>query len=149
MRTLSSTIEISASPDAVWAVLTDQSAFPEWNPFITTFAGELALGERLQVQIAPPGRRGMTFRPRVTAVEPGHRLEWLGRFVMRGLFDGRHSFELVALPDSGTRLIQSETFSGLLVRLSGSMLDSTLEGFEAMNEAVKQRVECHATAAAA
>lgn len=148
MRTLSSTIDIQASPSVVWGVLTDQAAFPGWNPFVQRFAGELALGARLEVQIAPPGRRGMTFRPTVTALEPQRRLEWLGRFLLPGVFDGRHSFELVALPDGGTRLIQSETFSGLLVRASGGMLDSTLDGFEAMNAAVKQRAESVAAEAA-
>jgi hypothetical protein len=148
MKTISTSIDINASPAAVWAVLTDQAAFPEWNPFVTKFAGDLALGGRLEVQIAPPGRRGMTFRPRVTAVKPERRLEWLGRLLVPGLFDGRHAFELVELPDGGTRLVQSETFSGLLVRLSGSMLDATLDGFQAMNQAVKQRAETVAAAAA-
>ena len=90
----------------------------------------------------------MTFRPTVTALEHQRLLEWLGRFVLPGLFDGRHRFELVELPDGGTRLVQSETFSGLLVRASGRTLDSTIDGFEAMNEAVKQRAETVAAAAA-
>ena len=32
MKTMSATIEISAPPLAVWAVLTDLSRYPEWNP---------------------------------------------------------------------------------------------------------------------
>lgn len=148
MRTLSSTIDIDASPDVVWAVLTDQEAFPDWNPFVTRFAGDLVLGGRLEVRIAPPGGRGMTFRPTVTALEPQRRLEWLGRLLLPGVFDGRHSFELTELPDGGTRLAQSESFSGLLVRASGGMLNSTLDGFEAMNKAVKLRAETVAVAAA-
>lgn len=147
MKTLSSSIDISATPAAVWAVLTDQASFADWNPFVRKFAGELVLGGRLEVQIAPPGHRGMTFRPRVTALEPQRRLEWLGRLMLPGTFDGRHAFELVARPDGGTRLVQSETFSGLLVRMSGPMLDATVDGFEAMNEAVKQRAESVAAAA--
>jgi hypothetical protein len=147
MRTLSSTIDIDASPAVVWAVLTDQEAFPDWNPFVTRFAGDLMLGGRLEVRIAPPGGRGMTFRPTVTALEPQRRLEWLGRFLLPGVFDGRHAFELTELPDGGTRLVQSETFSGLLVRASGGMLDSTLDGFVAMNKAIKLRAETVAAAA--
>jgi hypothetical protein len=141
VRTLSSTIQIDASPAVVWRVLTDQEAFPDWNPFVTRFAGELELGGRLEVRIAPPGRRGMTFRPTVTALEPQRRLEWLGRFLLPGVFDGRHAFELTELPDGGTRLAQSETFTGLLVRASGGMLNSTLDGFEAMNKAIKLRAQ--------
>jgi hypothetical protein len=148
VRTLSSTIDIDASPAVVWGVLTDQEAFGDWNPFVTRFAGELVLGGRLEVRIAPPGGRGMTFRPTVTALEPQRRLEWLGRFLLPGVFDGRHLFELVELPDGGTRLTQSETFSGVLVRVSGGTLSSTLDGFEAMNKAIKLRAERVAVAAA-
>jgi hypothetical protein len=148
VRTLSSTIDIDASPAVVWGVLTDQQSFGDWNPFVTRFTGDLVLGGRLEVRIAPPGGRGMTFRPTVTALEPQRRLEWLGRFLLRGLFDGRHTFELTELPDGGTRLVQSETFSGLLVRASGRMLDSTLDGFAAMNEALKHRAETASAATA-
>ena len=31
---LNSEIEINASPETVWKLLTDTSRFPEWNPFI-------------------------------------------------------------------------------------------------------------------
>ena len=45
----------------------------------------------------------MTFKPRVTVVEPGRRLEWLGTMGIPGLFDGRHSFTLTPLADGRTR----------------------------------------------
>lgn len=57
-----------------------------------------------------------------------------------GLFDGRHRFELTGTPQ-GTHLVQSESFSGLLVRpLRGFLDGGTLAGFEAMNTALRQRV---------
>jgi hypothetical protein len=58
----------------------------------------------------------MTFRPRVTAVEPEHLLEWFGTLGMQGLFDGRHAFVLKPTA-GGTTLTQTETFSWLLVPL--------------------------------
>ena len=36
---LSSEIEIDASPDRVWSVLTDFAAYPDWNPFIRRLDG--------------------------------------------------------------------------------------------------------------
>jgi hypothetical protein len=144
VKQLSVTTDISAAPADVWAVLTDLASFPAWNPFITSADGALALGARLALRIQPPGGRAMTFRPTVTVLEDGCRLEWLGRLGIPGIFDGRHSFELTALPDGGTRLVQSETFTGVLVPFMRSVLDSTGAGFAMMNEALRERAEAAA-----
>ncbi len=57
----------------------------------------------------------MTFKPRVTVVEPGRRLEWLGTMGIPRLFDGRHSFTLTSRAQGRTRLVQAEDFSGVLI----------------------------------
>src|SRR5262245_3316171 len=139
MHRIAVTTEIAAPVEAVWAQLTDTGSFPSWNPFIQSLTGTLAVGSRLEVRIAPPNGRPMTFRPTVTAVEEGRHLEWLGRLVLPGVFDGRHSFTLEPV-EGGTRLTQAETFTGILVPLFGSTLTKTEEGFRAMNEALRARV---------
>ncbi len=101
---------------------------PEWNRFITNFHGELTVGSCPEVQIAPPGARSMTFRPTTTEVWDGERLERVGRVLMPGIFDGRHSFRLEAIGEDLTRLTQVEQFSGLLVALTGGMLAKTRAG---------------------
>ena len=134
-------IEIDAPPTDVWAALVDLDRYAEWNPFITEAAGEAKVGERLTNRMQPPGERAMTFRPEVTVVEPDATFEWLGRLGVSGVFDGRHRFALTELPDGRTRLVQSEQFSGLLVRLMRKQLDGgTTAGFEAMNEALAAHV---------
>jgi hypothetical protein len=140
MRRIAVTTEIAAPVEAVWAQLIDTAEFPKWNPFITSLDGSLTEGERLNVRIAPPEGKAMTFRPTVTAVEQGRKLEWLGRLLMPGIFDGRHTFTLEPTA-GGTRLTQEETFTGILVPLTGSTLAKTEAGFQAMNEALKARAE--------
>jgi hypothetical protein len=139
MKHVTSVIDIPASQERVWAVLVDTASYPQWNPFITRFAGELVVGQRLAIRIAPPEGRVMEFKPTVTQIEPGHRLEWLGTLGVRGIFDGRHSFTLQALGEHSTRLTQSEEFGGLLTPFAGAMLARTRVGFEAMNQALAQR----------
>lgn len=141
MKTIEAVTEIDAPVQAVWAELSAISTYPEWNPFITTFEGELVVGSRVEVRIAPPGGRPMTFRPTITAVEEARRLEWLGRLIVPGFFDGRHCFQLEDLGQGRTRLTQKETFSGVLVGLTGKTLKRTRAGFEAMNQAVRLRAE--------
>lgn len=133
-------IDVEAPPDAVWAQLADLTGYAEWNPFIPSASGVLAPGERLSLRLQPPGGRALPIRPTLTEVVPGSVLEWLGHLGVPGLFDGRHRFELTATPE-GTRLVQTEAFSGLLVRPLRGVLDgSTLAGFRAMNEALRRQV---------
>jgi hypothetical protein len=149
MRIIEVVTEIAAPTETVWAELTAVSEYAEWNPFITTFRGDLVEGARAEVQILPPGGRPMTFRPTITRVEESQRLEWLGRLLIPGVFDGRHSFHLEDIGDGRTRLTQSETFSGVLVALTGKTLERTRDGFQAMNEALRLRAEKVAAADAA
>ena len=141
VRTISHTIEIDAAPEAVWRELADTASYPDWNPFVRKLEGDLEEGARLEVEIQPPDGRAMTFKPRVLAAKPGRELRWLGHLLVRGLFDGEHSFEIEPLDGGRTRFTQSERFSGLLVRPLGGGVGKTERGFEAMNRALKSRAE--------
>jgi hypothetical protein len=134
-------IDIDAPPETVWAVLTDTRSYPDWNPFVRRLAGDLREGARLETEIAPPGGRAMSFKPTVLAAEPGRELRWLGRFLVPGLLDGEHRFAIEPLPDGRSRFIQSERFTGLLVRPLRNTLRKTELGFEQMNEALRLRAE--------
>jgi hypothetical protein len=137
-------IEIDASPAAVWVVLADTRGYPDWNPFVRRLTGDLKQGARLEAYITPPDGRSMTFRPSVLAAEPGRELRWLGRFLVPGLLDGEHSFTIEPLADGRTRFIQSERFTGILVRPFRKTLRATELGFEQMNRALKLRAEARA-----
>jgi hypothetical protein len=140
LRRIETAIEIAAPPSAVWDVLVDFAAYPDWNPFIRLLQGEATVGARLEVTVQPPGGKPMTFRPTVLVAEPASELRWLGRVLMPGLFDGEHGFRLEPTA-GGCRLHHGETFSGLLVPLFSRMLDGTAQGFGALNQALKERVE--------
>jgi hypothetical protein len=142
--TIQHEIEIDAPPSAVWAVLADTTAYPDWNPFVRRLSGDLREGAKLEAHIEAPGGRGMTFKPTVVAAEPGRELRWLGRLLLPGVFDGEHRFRLEPLASGGTRFVQSERFSGVLVRLLAGTLAKTEIGFQAMNHALKARVEARA-----
>ena len=76
MRVLEKTIEIDATPDEVWDVLTDFADYEEWNPFVTSITGPAVAGARLAVVLSPPGGRAITMKPTVRARggEPAFRL---------------------------------------------------------------------------
>jgi len=139
--TVATVIEIDADPHAVWDVLTDFPAYPEWNPFMDSIDGTAEVGRRLVVHLAGRGGRGTTFRPTVLVATPGEELRWIGRLGPGGLFDGVHSFVLTANPDGTTRLTHSERFTGILVALLKGATTGSHAGFEAFNEALRRRVE--------
>jgi hypothetical protein len=147
-KQLRTEIDIHATPDRVWQVLTDFDAYHEWNPFMTRASGTPAKGERLTIHMRPEGGRAMTFRPTVREAVPGRRLCWLGHLLMPGIFDGEHSFTIEPLDGGGVRLVQQEDYRGALVPLLARSLDrQTLPAFQRMNEALKQRAEqAHDTA---
>jgi hypothetical protein len=139
MKVIEYSIDIAASPEAVWDVLIDVDAYSEWNPFLTLDRAPVAVGDRLSVTIRP-GRRKMTFRPTVTRVEPGREISWLGRLLAPGIFDGAHTLAVEPLPNGHTRFRQREVFRGALVPFMKSVLRDTGEGFGAMNAALATRV---------
>jgi hypothetical protein len=101
----------------------------------------VAPGGRITIS-AKVGNRTITFHPRISAVEPGKKLAWVGRLLSPEFFEGEHQFEVIEVDQSRTRVIQSEHFKGVLVAaLWGRSSAALLEGFRAMNEALKRRSE--------
>ena len=142
MKEIRTEIEISASAERVWLVLTDFASFPQWNPFIRRASGEVKKGSRLEVNLQPTGARSMTFRPTVLKAEPNRELRWLGRLLIPKLFDDEHSLSIEPLGVNRVRFVQHEIFRGLLVPLMSRSLDSdTKGGSEEMNRALKARAE--------
>ncbi|MDB5913006.1 MAG: Polyketide cyclase/dehydrase [Ramlibacter sp.] len=142
MHEIRTEIEIEASPARVWDVLLNFASHPQWNPFMRSISGKAVPGERLVVDIHPPGGRSMTFKPTVLVADPGRELRWLGRLLMPGVFDGEHFFQMEGLGLARTRLVHGEKFSGLLVPMVKSALNGgTRAGFIAMNKALKERAE--------
>jgi hypothetical protein len=141
MKEIHTEIEIEASAEQVWQILTDFASFPQWNPFIRRASGEIREGAQPEVYIQASGAKGTTFRPTILKAEPNRELRWLGRLWMPGLFNGEHIFTIERLAPNRVRFVQSEIFTGLFVPLFGSVLTDARRGFEEMNQALKERAE--------
>lgn len=130
-------ILINATPEKVWNVLTDFSSYPKWNPFVKKLEGEVAVGNQIKITLP-----GMNFKPRVLKFETNKELRWLGHLLFKGLFDGEHIFILKDNQDGTTTFYHNEDFRGVLVPLFKKMvLEDSIQGFENMNQALKNRVE--------
>src|SRR5215510_3542229 len=76
--TISTTVEIDAPKQLVSDVLTDFSAYHEWNPYMQ-IEGTPQVGTKLTVHMGAGGRRGMVFKPAVLAATPDEELRWLDK----------------------------------------------------------------------
>jgi len=142
MTTIKTTIDIAASPEIVWRVLTNFPAYSTWNPFIREVHGKLQQGAKLKVRMRLSKTSSHRFSPRITKAVPASELHWLGKMWFGGLFDGEHAFIIVPNGVNGVRFIQREQFSGLLVPVILPFIaKKTEEAFERMNKALKKAAE--------
>jgi uncharacterized protein YndB with AHSA1/START domain len=113
-------IEVAASPEIVWAVLTDIDSWPSWNPEVrsASVSGPLTKGAQFRWK-AGPG----TITSTLQSVEPPHAIAWTGKtFGIKAI----HVYRLE--PQGDTTIVKSdESWDGLVVRLLRRPMTKTLQ----------------------
>lgn len=141
MKTISTKINIAASKERIWEVLTDFSRYPEWNPFIRKVEGKAEMGAALKISIQQNKSKTLVFKPKITLFDPPNCLEWIGRLPLK-VFQGKHCFYLKEIGGNQVELHHFEEFRGLMHQVIVKRIKkSTQAGFEAMNQAIKKRAE--------
>lgn len=138
MRDFSRTIDIRATPDAVWRVMCDVERWPEWNPTIKRLRllGDDSFGVGARAVIRQP-----RFPPalwKVTEVDEGRGFEWVSKAPgLQVVADHR-----IEATGPGSRVTVSlrlnGAFGAVWGRLTGGVSDRYLQ-LEA--EGLKRRVE--------
>jgi hypothetical protein len=139
-------VDIEATPERVWEVLTDLPAYPEWNPFVRRAEGSFAVGGSPSLTFTPLSTAlRLTVRPTVLEATAGRRLRFiirLARLGVPGLFDAEHVLTLDRRDSGVVRLWEQARFRGLLTPLVTGLLNRNEAGaFATMNDALKLRVE--------
>ena len=141
MKELRTQIIIDASPEKVWQVLTDLDKYPEWNPFICHAIGKAETGKTVDIDFRPDGK-GLKLHCTVARFELNRELSWKYHAMHPMLFRGEHIFTIEPLGEKRIRFIDREEFHGLLVFTQAKDIDTnTKRGFEAMDKALKARIE--------
>jgi uncharacterized protein YndB with AHSA1/START domain len=137
MRAFEATVVIDASPEQVWAVLTDVASWPQWDSGVTRVDGSARLGERLTIAVAAnPGR---AFPVKVVTVEPPAQLVFRGGMPL-GLFAGVRTYTLAA-EGATTRFSMKEAYSGPLASLITRSIPDLGPSFRQFAEGLKRRTE--------
>lgn len=129
-------VNIQATAEVVWSLLTDAQGFPRWNSTITGIDGQIREGERLRLHVPGTSR---TFTPRVSGVVPAQRMIWSDGLVP--LFKGVRSFELEPCDDDSTDFVMEERFTGIVFALTKRMMPDFRPIFEAYANDLKREAE--------
>ena len=103
---------ISATPEAVWAILMDTAAYGDWNPVFVKVEGSYAAGGTVLNTFKDPSGKLFDVTNKVEALEPNRLLRQKGGFTGILTFDHQWLLEPV---EGGTKVTQYEIDSGLYV----------------------------------
>jgi hypothetical protein len=138
MKSYDATSTIKASPEAIWAILTDAPGYQAWDSGIERVEGSIAPGSRLKVvSKANPGR---AFPVKVTEFSPGQRMTWSGGMPL-GLFKGVRTFTLAAGTDGATRFTMREEYTGPLLPMIWRSMPDLGPSFRQFANGLKERAE--------
>jgi hypothetical protein len=138
MRYYEATSTIEASPEAVWAVLSDGAAWPAWDSGVDAVEGKIATGETIKIRSqAAPGR---AFPVQVTRFEPPAHLRFSGGMPL-GLFRGVRTYEVSPGADGHATFRMREEYTGPLLPLIWRSMPDLGPSFEQFARGLKQRVE--------
>jgi uncharacterized protein YndB with AHSA1/START domain len=138
MRSYEATSKISASPDAVWAVLVDGGGWSQWDSGIDGVDGRIAPGETIRIRSqAAPGR---AFPVKVTAFDPPRQLTFSGGMPL-GLFRGVRTYTVAPDADGTTTFHMREEYTGPLLGLIWRTMPDLGPSFRQFADGLARRVE--------
>lgn len=129
---------INASPQTIWAILTDASGYTSWDSGVERVTGRIAPGESITVvSKANPGR---SFPVKVAEFRPGERMVWSGGMPL-GLFKGVRTFTLAPAGNGATRFSLREEYTGPLLAVIWRSMPDLGPSFQQFASGLKARAE--------
>ncbi len=130
-RQTSVSVDIAASAEKVWAILTDAPRYTKWNSTIVSIDGEIAPGKTIKLVSTLDPKR--IFKLRVKVFEPASKLVW-------GDPMGARTYQLT--PNrNGVTLTMTERIGGPIFPLFASKIPSFDQSFDIFVANIKKEAE--------
>jgi len=117
----------------------DFGSYSDWNPYMPSVRGRVAVGRTLDIRLEPPGDDARKIEATVFVFKPPRKLRWQSRLLAPGLRDLEYEVIVAPLGPNRAQVVQRARHEGLLVTLTDS--GPTTAGLESMAAALKQRAE--------
>lgn len=129
--------EIEASPEVIWALLTNASDYVRWNSTLISMEGSIREGESIKLE--PTVNPGKTFKIKIAEVVPGKSMQWVSGTAP--FFKGVRHFSLQTRGDGKTRFSMSEKIKGLMYPMAAGQLPDFTAPFEQFAADLKSEAE--------
>ncbi len=143
MQTVSTEIDIQASPEKVWSILTDIDKWHKWSPTINASSGDAAVGSTVTITMMSKeaGKDGPKYNPTFLRLDEPNTFHWRAHMMAGFIFTNDKIIELEKT-DTGTKLTHKETFKGLMAAMMKGQMDKGVPPMlNMMNEALKELAE--------
>ena len=130
-------INIKASPETIWALLTDISKILEWNSTILSLTGTIALNDTIHLKSTTAPER--TFNLKAATLDAPRTLVWEDG--MARMFKGVRTYTLSPKNDGTTDFSMREVLSGVMLPLIKPSLPDFRPSFEQIAADLKQAAE--------
>ena len=138
MKAYDAAADIEATPDAIWAILTDAPNLSNWDSGVERVEGNIAPGETIKVFVkVNPGR---AFPVKVTEFIPGQKMVWSGGMPL-GLFKGVRTYTLSPQAGGVTKFTMREEYTGPLLPMIWRSIPDLGPSFQQFASGLKSRAE--------
>jgi hypothetical protein len=139
MKRFATRTTIHASPETIWAILTDASAYPSWNTTVTKVEGTIAVGHKVTVhaKISPD----RSFPVKVSTLDAPKKMVWTGGMPIGFLFKGERTFLLTPQSDGLVEFSMEEIFDGLFSGMITKSIPDLQPAFDEFAACLKARAE--------
>jgi hypothetical protein len=143
MKTFAVKAYIRATPECIWALLTDAPGYTRWNNTVEKVDGKIARGERISVH--PKIKPGRVFPVKVAEFEPSRRMVWTSGMPL-GLFKGERMFTLTPGSSGDVEFSMREEYTGLMAPLIGRSIPDLQPAFDEFGSDLKRAAEANSQA---
>ena len=110
-------VNIKASVERIWSLMTNASDFPRWNTTIKRIEGQIEAGQRIKLVATIAPKR--VFKLNITEFAPHQKMVWSDGNAM---FRGVRTYTFSAKSNNSTGFTMSEMYSGLMLpMIAGSL----------------------------
>ena len=138
MKSFSVRTLIRATPERIWALLTDAAGYTRWNNTVNKVEGKIVPGG--SVTVHPKINPGRAFPVKVTEFEPSRRMVWTGGMPL-GIFKGERTFTLEPGSNGEVEFSMREEYTGLMAPLIGRSIPDLQPAFDEFASDLKRAAE--------